>query len=72
MCLFKKKKKVVISGNKYRVGENIKFKKRDDVNPGIIYAVKLDKDGNIIYDVQIGGECPAIISDIQEKDIFPR
>ena len=45
MCLFKKKKKVVITGNKYHVGEFVNFRYRNEVCPGVIYDVKLDKDG---------------------------
>ena len=72
MCFFKKKKKVVITNNKFKEGQVINFKHRDDVCPGIIYNIKLDKDNNVIYDVQIGGECPAIVYDVKEEDIFLR
>ena len=72
MCFFKKKKKVVITNNKFKEGQAINFKHQDDVCPGIIYNVKLDKDNNVIYDVQIGGECPAIVYDVKEEDIFLR
>ena len=72
MCFFKKKKKITITGNRFKLGQLVSFKSRDEVNPGIIYQVKLDKDNKIIYDVQIGGECPAIIYDVKEEDIFLR
>ncbi len=72
MCFFKKKKKITITGNRFKLGQLVSFKYRDEVNPGIIYQVKLDKDNKIIYDVQIGGECPAIIYDVKEEDIFLR
>ena len=72
MCFFKKKKKITITGNRFKLGQLVSFKYRDEVNPGIIYQVKLDKDYKIIYDVQIGGECPAIIYDVKEEDIFLR
>ena len=72
MCWFKKKKKVLITNNKYRVGETISFKYRGDVTPGFIYDIKLDKDNKVIYDINIGGECPAIITGVKEEDIFLR
>lgn len=72
MCFFKKKKKITITGNRFKLGQLVSFKYRDEVNPGIIYQVKLDKDNKIIYDVQIGGECPAIIYNVKEEDIFLR
>lgn len=42
------------------------------MNPGIIYDIHQNKDGEVIYDVQIGGECPAVLKDIKEKDIRRR
>ena len=72
MCLFKKKKKVVLSGNAFKKGQTVNFKYRDEISPGIIYNIKLDKDNKIIYDIQIGGECPAIIYDVKEEDVFLR
>ena len=72
MCWFKKKKKAVITNNKYTVGQKVGFKYRGEVTPGYIYKINLDADNNVIYDIQIGGECPAIISDIREEEIFLR
>ena len=70
MCFLKKKKKVVITNNKYHIGEFVNFRYRNEVCPGVIYDVKLDKDGNVIYDVQVGGECPFVVNDVEEKIIF--
>jgi len=70
MCLFKKKKKIVVTGNKYEIGQSVRFKYRGEVCPAVIYEVKLDNDNKIIYDVQLGGECPIIVNDIPEEKIF--
>lgn len=69
MCLFRKKKKEeIVVGNKYRVGEGVSFKHRDDFIPGTVIKVhKLNEE--IVYDVQVGGECPYIRENIAEKDI---
>lgn len=73
MCLFRKKKtKEVIQDNKFQLGEFVRFKRRGEVDPGVIYNIKQDNEGNIIYDVQIGGECPVVIYDVKEADIFKR
>lgn len=73
MCFFKKKKeKIVVIGNKYKVNDFVHFKYRGEVAPGYIYDVRYGDVENIIYDIQIGGECPAIIKDVEEKDIFLR
>ena len=73
MCFFKKKKeKVVVTNNKFKVHDKVNFKHRDDVSPGYIYDVYYDENKNIICDIQIGGECPAIMKGIKEEDIFYR
>ena len=73
MCFFKKKqKKVVITTGKFKVGDKVNFKHRDDVSPGFIYDVYYDKDNSLVYDIQIGGECPAVIKGLKEDEIFFR
>ena len=70
MCFFKKKKKIEITNNRFQLGDSIRFRYRGNVSRGIIYNVKLDEEGRVIYDVQIGGECPAIIENIKEEELF--
>ena len=72
MCWFKKKKKAAVIGAKFHIGQQISFKYRGDMTPGTIYDIKYDENQNIIYDVQIGGECPAVIPYIKETDIIER
>ncbi len=69
MCFFKKKVKVQVNG-KYQLGESIRFRYRGEVCPGYIYKVYLDDKQNVVYDVQIGGECPTVIVNIKEEEIF--
>lgn len=71
MCLFKKKQKVVLDSH-YRVGDVVNFRYRNEINPGIIYDVYVSHTGEIVYDIQIGGECPAVIQGIKDQDIFLR
>ena len=69
MCFWKKNKKIKIEGNKYSVGQCVTFHRRDDLKIGYIYEIHQDASGRILYDVQIGGECPAIISCIPEDKL---
>ena len=69
MCFFKKKKKVSITGNKYQLGQDVRFRYRDSMCPGVIYEIKLDSNGNVIYDIQLGGECPIVVKDVKEEII---
>ena len=71
MCLLKKKKtsKVVPESYKYQLGSSVGFKYRGDFTRAYVYDVYLDEEENIVYDLQIGGECPAIIKGIPESQI---
>ena len=73
MCFFKKKKqenKEEID-SRYQLGEMIRFRHKGEVSTGYIYRIFQKSDG-IYYDIQIGGECPAIIEGVKEETIIPR
>ena len=46
------------------------FKYRGEATTGYIYEFSQDNEGHVIYDIQIGGECPTVISGIPEDKIF--
>ena len=69
MCFFKKKNKIQIN-SKFQLKEFVRFRYRGEVNPGYIYRIHLDENNNVLYDVQIGGECPAVIVNIKEEEII--
>lgn len=68
MCFFKKKTKKVEINSKYKLQDFVQFRYRDTIALGNIVDIK-EKDGVVYYDIQIGGECPAILTDIEEKTI---
>ena len=70
MC-FKRKKIEVVEG-KFSLGELVSFKNKGEVTHGYIYAIKKNEVDEVVYDIQIGGECPAIIRDIKENEIIKR
>ncbi len=65
---FKKKKKEDFE-SKYQVGEFVSFRFNGALSTGYIYARKKKDDGEVVYDVQLGGECPSIIENVKEEDI---
>ena len=71
MCFFKKKKKIDPIQSRYHIGETVNFPYRDGLTPGIIFTVSKNNNGEIIYSIQIGGECPAIINGIKEESVKP-
>ena len=69
MCFFKKKEPIKID-SKYSIGNYVIFKdKKDEVTNGFIYNVKLI-DEQVCYDIQIGGECPAVLENIPENKVI--
>lgn len=71
MCLFKRKKKEpeIQIDSEYKVGEIIKFKYRDDLAVGHVYRVKLDENNHIVYDIQLGGECPSFVYKVDSDKV---
>ena len=63
----KKKKEVIEINSKFKVGDPVRFKYRGELTFGWVYTIKKGPSGSVIYDVQIGGQCPAIIYDIEEE-----
>lgn len=72
MCLFKRRKKVIREkiNSKYSIGEYVHFRYRDELYFGYIFTAYKAIDGIIKYDIQVGGQCPAIIKGVDEKTIF--
>jgi len=68
MCFRKKVIQEEIN-SKFKKGQTVGYKKEIYLSIGHIYNIKKDNDGNILYDIQIGGECPAIIYDIKEDKV---
>lgn len=71
MCFFKKKKKIEIE-TKYKVGDPVRFRYRGELCYGWIYDVFPKAEGQTIYNVQVGGQCPAIIEGLKEEELTLR
>lgn len=68
MFNFFKKKKYPETA-KYSKGDYVNFRYRDELYFGFIYEAYL-VDGKIVYDIQIGGQCPSVIKNYKEEDII--
>ena len=70
MC-FKKKNKVIIQINsKFKLGDFVDFYYKDDVYFGKISNINLDSKNQVIYDIDIAGQCPATLSEINEEKVI--
>ena len=69
MCLFKKKKKEFIP-SLYKKGDTVQFKDRyGDMCVGYVYKIYKNSEGKIIYDIQVGGECPVVLNGYKEEEL---
>lgn len=73
MCFFRKKPKQPVERiiSKYSYGDQVRFRYKGEICPGIVYGVAKNAKNEIIYTIQIGGECPAIIGDVKEENVIP-
>lgn len=68
--MFFKRKKKWPSNAKYQKGDFVNFRRHGELYFGYIYEAKEVLYGKIIYTIQIGGQCPALIYDYKEEDII--
>jgi len=70
MWPFKKKKQEELI-SKYKMREQVTFRHRGDMAIGFVSSVYRGEDAGLLYDVQIGGECPTVIHGIKEEELRP-
>ena len=70
MCFRKKIKEKVQINSKFSLGDYVDFYHKDDVYFGHISKIYLDGESNVIYDIDIAGQCPATLSEISESKVI--
>ena len=69
--LFRRKKKVTIEViSKFHLYDFVDFYYKDDVYFGRISNVYLAPSGEVLYDIDIAGQCPATLTKISESKII--
>lgn len=68
--MFFKKKNNYPEIAKYKKGDFVNFRYRDELYFGYIFMAYISKDNKITYTIQIGGQCPSFIYDYKEEDII--
>lgn len=66
---FKKKNKYPEIA-KYKKGDYINFRYRDELYFGYIHEAFVYDENKIKYTIQIAGQCPTFIHDYKEEDII--
>lgn len=68
---FKKKKRVTIEVlSKFHIGDFVDFYYRDDVYFGKVSNIYLDRNNRVNYDIDIAGQCPATLTEIEEEKVI--
>lgn len=66
---FKKKKKdpEPVVESRFQVGDRVYFKHRGDRTIGHIWRIYAGENGEVLIDVQVGGQCPYILYGMKEE-----
>ena len=71
IMFFRKRKKITIEViSKFKLDDFVDFYYRDDIYFGKISNIYLDESGEVLYDIDIAGQCPATLSGIKESNII--
>ena len=70
MCFRKKNKVKNKINSKYCLGDYVDFYQNDDVYFGHISNIYLDSKNQVLYDIDIAGQCPATLTEIEEDKII--
>lgn len=73
MCFFKRKKTIIEKvDSKFDIGDSVYFRYKEELYFGYVMSVRKNINNEIVYSIQIGGECPVVIRDIKEEVVFQR
>ena len=70
MCLRKRSKAVSYPNSKFKINDYVDFYHKDDVYFGHISNIYLDEKGEVLYDIDIAGQCPATLREIKEEKVI--
>ena len=70
MFLFNKKAQIVQIDSKFKLKDYVDFFYKDDIYFGVISKIYLDDNKQVLYDIDIAGQCPATLSEIKEEKVI--
>ena len=54
---------------RYKPRDFVRFRHRGELHFGFINEARVDAEGNILYTIQMGGECPTFVYNYKEEQI---
>ena len=70
MCFRRRTKETIQINSKYNVRDYVDFYYKDDIYFGHISNIYLDSNNEVIYDIDIAGQCPATLTEIKETKVI--
>ena len=70
MFFRKKRKELIQINSKFKLNDFVDFYYLDDIYFGRISNIYLASDGDVLYDIDIAGQCPATLSEISEEKVI--
>ena len=69
--IFKKKPKKDLwpENAQYKFRDFVRFRHRGELHFGFIHEAQVNEEGNVIYTIQMGGECPTFVYNYKEENI---
>ena len=64
-----KKKKVEEIVGKFKKGDFVRFRYNNELTFGFVWACHKNIDDELVYTIQVGGQCPWFAEDIKEESI---
>ena len=70
MCFKRKTKEILQINSKFKLGDYVDFYYKDDIYFGHISNIYLDSRNQVIYDIDIAGQCPSTLIEILESKVI--
>ena len=70
MFLLKKKPTKPEINSKFKLKDYVDFFYKDDVYFGVVSNIYLDDNNQVLYDIDIAGQCPATLTEIKEEKLI--
>ena len=70
MFFRKKIVKPIEIDSKFKLKDFVDFYYKDDVYFGVISNIYLDDNNEVLYDIDIAGQCPATLTEIEERKVI--
>ncbi len=66
-----KKKPIYPEIAKYKIRDFVRFRHRGELHFGFIHEARVE-NGEVLYTIQMGGECPTFVYNYKEENIVGR